>query len=123
MRYDVNVFAVVWAKLPGIEATSPTAAIAAALQQTDLHCVFDGAASPSQPETGWAEEISHYLVETTVNGGQEKSWPFLDGAHVEATRLAVTFGDEQFQSDAEALDAAPPGIDDEKGKPTAEGEQ
>lgn len=56
-QYDVHLFAVVRRKISGVNATSHREAIESALAETDLYACFAG------PETEYAEELSHFLVD------------------------------------------------------------
>lgn len=56
-QYDVHLFAVVRRKVSDVNATSHREAIESALAKTDLYTCFGG------PETEYAEELSHFLVD------------------------------------------------------------
>ena len=66
-QFDVHVFAVVRLKVAGVEATSHRKAIETALSKTDLSDCFAG------PESEYAEELSHFLVDVVCDDDYAQS--------------------------------------------------
>jgi hypothetical protein len=68
--FDVHLFAVVRLKVSGVSALSMTDAIPAALERIPAPSLYDRFTSP---DTEYAEEISHYLVDVAGDTEYQQS--------------------------------------------------
>ena len=76
MAYDVHIFTIVRVKVSGLDAVTPTDAIAEAKETVDFGSLL------AHPEFDWAEEHSHYLVDVVGDEEYEQTEWFLDADHV-----------------------------------------
>lgn len=80
--YDVHIFTVVRVKLSGVDAPTPTDAIAWVKEQLDFYNLFSDEHLPPTVDHEWAEEHSHYMVDVVGDAEFEQTESFLDADHV-----------------------------------------
>ena len=66
-KFDVHLYAVVRVKVSGVEAASHEAAVEQAINDTDVYACIPG------PDTEFADEYSHFLVDVVGDEDNDES--------------------------------------------------